>query len=254
MVSKRFLLWASILLGSAPGFARGGDVAIDLLQKMEKALEPGKDLRAEVQLVIVNPGGETVEWSGRYYRLGDGKLRKKIVFEEPVDIRGIEISAERGLSSDVIEVYLPSVRRSRVLRTDLGNEVFAGTDFSYDQLGFEEVEFQEHKLLGEEKLDGRASFRIESRPKTGSGLWYGKIVRWIDKKNDLPVKTEYYAPNGDLYKVRTLRSVGRVGGYTVPTEIVMKTPALGTETWLIFESLEFDVGLGPELFGGRSAR
>ena len=57
---------------------------------MRAAAEPGRDMRAAVELMITNPQGERVRWTGQFYRLTGPPARRRLVLETPVDLRGIE--------------------------------------------------------------------------------------------------------------------------------------------------------------------
>src|SRR5437867_11909626 len=59
---------------------------------MRAAAEPGRDMRAAVELMITNPQGERVRWTGQFYRLTGPPARRRLVLETPVDLRGVSIT------------------------------------------------------------------------------------------------------------------------------------------------------------------
>ena len=86
----------------------------------------------------------------------------------------------------------------------------------------------------------------ESKP--ASGWWYGRVVRCIDKKNYLPLRTEYYDRSDVLWKVRTFEDVTSVEGHTMAKRITMATVPTHTSTTVTFTNVRYDTGLPARLF------
>jgi len=133
----------------------------DVLARMRRAIEPGRDMRASFELVMTNAQGERVRWGGQFYRLGGLQAKKRLVFDSPVDLRGVSVSVQRTDGArDRTRIYLPFVRRVREIESDMRGESFLGTDFNFEDLGLEELEFHEHALRGipsrQDKTVGRA--------------------------------------------------------------------------------------------------
>lgn len=237
--------WIAIaVLGIACSLAArpawGADVN-DVLARMRRAMEPGKDMRATAVLTVTNERGETVRWTGHLYR---ASLGLRLVFDDPIDLRGTEVSITRvGERATKTRVYLPALRRVRQLDADMRGESFLGTDFNYEDIGLGDLEYHQHRL--EEEKDA-SCYRVESTP--SGGWWYGRIERCIDKKDYLPRRTEYFDRNGVLWKVRTLGGVKKIGGYPTATEITMETVPQRTSTTITLSDIQYDTGLPEGLF------
>jgi hypothetical protein len=147
---------------------------------------------------------------------------------------------------DRTRIYLPFVRRVREIESDMRGESFLGTDFNFEDLGLEELEFHEQALRGEEEFQGRACYRMESVP--DRSWWYGRIVRCVDKKDYLPRLTQYYDPAGLLYKVRTFERVETIDGHPTPVDVLMEVIPGRTSSRLVLRDVEYDTGLEDELF------
>lgn len=145
--------------------ASGADVN-DVLARMRRAMEPGKDMRATVVLTITNERGETVTWTGHLYRRGGASPSIRIVFDDPIDLRGTEVSITRASDGTAsTRIYLPALRRVRQIDADVRGESFLGTDFNYEDLGFGDLEYQQHRL--DESKDRRAITSNPSRAPAG---------------------------------------------------------------------------------------
>jgi hypothetical protein len=212
---------------------------------MGKAVEPGKDMRAPFEMTITNRAGAKVSWNGDYYRKGD---RKRVVFRAPIDIKGVDLVVERkGDGANLFKLFFPALRRLRTIESDVRGESFFGTDFNYEDLGFEQLSYAKHKILGEDNVGGRACYKIESIP--AKGWWYGRIVRCVDKQDYLPRRTEYFAQNGELFKRRTFDRVDTIQSYPTPMEITMHTVPAKAQSQLRFGEIKYDTNFADELCG-----
>jgi outer membrane lipoprotein-sorting protein len=218
-----------------------------VLEKMNRALAPGRDMRANVTLTLNNGRGEKVQWSGRLYRRMGADPRLRFVLDSPLDVRGTDVTVTRTAdNASRARVYLPAIRRVREITGDMRGESFLGTDFTYEDLGFQQMEFQQHALLRDADLDGHDCYRVESRP--ARGWWYGRIVRWIDKRNFLPRRTEYFDRQSVLWKLRTFDDVRTITSHPTWTSLTMTTVPAGTSTTIALRDVEYDTGLTSLLF------
>ncbi|HEY2388813.1 MAG TPA: outer membrane lipoprotein-sorting protein [Candidatus Binatia bacterium] len=251
-MNARLVRWlgsAALVMGLAlmPGAARGatkGVDANDVLTRMRSALTPGKDMRATVVFAIANDKGDIVRWTGQLYRRGGPSPRTRIVFEDPPDLRGTVVSVFRADDGTTkTRLYLPTLRRTRLIEADTRGESFLGTDFNYEDLGLQQLDPRQVDI--KEAAD-KGCYHLESVPK--SGWWYGKVDRCVDRASYLPLRTEYYDRSGILWKVRTLENVTKVDGYPTPTEIQMQTLPQHTSTTITFSDVHYDTGLPDSVF------
>jgi hypothetical protein len=239
-------LAASMLMNGA---ASGADVTT-VLARTRQALVPGKDMRANVTFDIRNERGEDVRWTARLYRKSGAEAALRLVFDAPLDLRETDVTAMRTASGEArTTIYLPAVRRVREITADARGESFLGTDFNYEDIGLQDVEYEQHRFLDDDEIGGRPCYRVESIP--GRGWWYGKIVRWIDKKDFIPRRTEYYDRAGVLWKVRTFEKIRSIDGHPTWTRLVMETVPTHTSTTITLHDIEYDTGLSPYLFEAR---
>src|SRR5690606_41082293 len=66
--------------------------------------------------------------------------------------------------------------------TTLFRSPFMGSEFSFEDIGGQQVDDYTYKYLRDEKVDGQDTFVIESYPKEkNSG--YTKVITWVDKEH-----------------------------------------------------------------------
>ena len=230
----------------------GGAAEIDanqILDKMRRAMWPGQDMRSRFEVKVVSDLGEHAYISGSYYRRTKSEdiTQQRFVIESPLELRGFEIAGEtrQGVPQE-LHVFVPAVRRVRHLDVDMRKESFLGTDFNFEDLGFESFDRAEHTLKGEVERNGKTVYEIVSVPKDD---WlYEKIVRYVDRDTYLPVETEYICWGVGRCRIRRIERVERIGSYDSPAVLTMEDVLNKQTTRLTVKSAEFDVGLEESLF------
>ncbi len=147
--------------------------------------------------------------------------------------------------------WLPSLERHIKLPPSMMAQAWMGTDFTNDDLVKESsiVEDYEHKLLASEKQGDLDCHKIELIPKPEAAVVWGKIIAWIDKKDYIQLRTEFYDENGELSQTMLGSDRKMLGGKLLPSRIEM-TPAgkKGQKTEIVYKSLEFDKPLADSFF------
>lgn len=235
---------AVLLLGSY-STATGRDV-MEIVERSRQAMTLGTDMRADVDFALANARGERILWTGSYYRRNQPDTRVRLVLDAPADLRGIEVvtrPTREGVTST--RLYLPSLRRVRELVADMRGESFLGTDFNYEDLGFQQLDYAQYSLRESTNPGERTCWLVDAVPQRG--WWYGRISSCIDRKTFLPLRTEYYDRNGVLWKVRTIDRIETFKARPTPTVITMKTVPAGTSTTITLSHVQYDTGLSDVL-------
>jgi outer membrane lipoprotein-sorting protein len=135
---------------------------------------------------------------------------------------------------------------------------FGGTDFSYGDVIGHKVEDWNHKVLRQEKLDGRDCYVVEStpkRPEVADNTGYSKRVSWIDKESYVASRGEIYDQSGELLKRTSAQDVERVDAKNdryQPMKLIGENVQTGHKTIIEFTNFKANVGVGDELFAARS--
>lgn len=235
-----------MVLATTAGPATAAMDVSEVLQRSREATFAGKDMSATFTFDIANSKGESVRWTGHYFRRSSPDERIRLSFEAPADLKGTEVSVASSKGEGRVRVYVPSLRRVREITGDMRGESFFGTDFNYEDLGFQPIDYSQHTMSEAKDPSGRDCYRIESTPQ--HGWWYGRIVRFVDHTNFLPLRTEYYDRSGVLWKVRTLGSIQTIAKYPTATEITMETVPTQTSTRITLSDIKYDAGLDAAAF------
>lgn len=147
--------------------------------------------------------------------------------------------------------WLPALERTIKLPPSMMSQSWMGTDFTNDDLVKESsvVDDYNHQLLGKESQGGKECYKIQLTPKPNAPVVWGKILAWIETRDYLQIRTEFYDENGNLIQTMTASDFKTMGGRLLPAHIEM-IPAgkKGQKTEIIYKSLEFDKPLADGFF------
>ena len=196
------------------------------------------------RMVITGRGGAVSERLLDQYSKKDvrGNNRTLIVFQEPASVRGTRFLTVENQGRDNDQwIFLPSLGRVRRIAAAEGSGSFVGTDFSYDDIASMDrsADLDTHRILREERFQGRDCYVIESIPKD-SNYQYGRMVQWIDKENFLLYRIELFDRRGTQVKLLEILEFREVQGRLAPFVTRMTTLATGTSTALNVEILRYD--------------
>jgi hypothetical protein len=172
-----------------------------------------------------------------------------LVMLEPELVKGLGyLLMERENEDDVAFTYMPTVRRIKKIVGLVDRYAsFFGTDFTYSDLGFIDLK-GDYRILGEEKYEDKAAYKVEEKIPLKPMAYYSKIITWVAKDSMLPLKREYYAPSGELWKVELFEDVTVVGGVPTAMRRIMKDVQLNTSTELDLQELQYCGTLSDDLF------
>jgi outer membrane lipoprotein-sorting protein len=243
----------------APGAGQAPDAREIVSRSHEAFYAAAADMRARVQMVLISKDGRTRERELTMLRknLENGEQRYYIYFHRPSDVRGTTFMVWKyPQRADDRWIYIPAINLVRRIAADDARSSFVGTDFSYEDISGRDVDADEHRLLREDTLNGRPVYVIESRPVRAAD--YERKLSWIDQQTDLPLREEYYDVQGALHRVFTsdeIRDI-EVGATTIATVVkrTMENVKKGHRTEVTFSEVDYNVGVGDDLFTESSLR
>jgi outer membrane lipoprotein-sorting protein len=153
--------------------------------------------------------------------------------------------------------WLPSAQRVIKIPPSMMLQSWMGSDFTNDDLVRQSsiVDDYEHKIAGEEKVDGYDCYKIEMTPKPEAGVVWEKILVWISKDKYLQVKTEYYDEDGFLVKTFKGSKEEKMGGRDILTywEMIPEDKP-GNKTILEYEKIEFNYNVDASFFSEQNMK
>lgn len=225
-------------------------------QAMEKVYNnpSGVDTQGSLTMTLTNNRGEQRVRTLKQFIKDDGKMEKKIMFfVTPADVKNTSFmnwSYTDGRSDDQW-IYLPALKRTKRISSDGKSDYFMGSDFTYDDLGDRHPNQDNHKLLREEKVDGKDCYVVESTPKEGDYM-YSKTITWVMKENFLGLKREFYDDRDKLLKVLTIKKFDKVDGFWTILETEMHNVQKNHRTNMKFTDVQKNKGIPDSRFTERS--
>jgi len=117
--------------------------------------------------------------------------------------------------------YVPSISRTIKLPPSMMTQGWMGTDLTNDDMIKQSsilVDYN-HKIEGEEIIEGKKTWKIVLTPKENAAVVWGKIILWIDKEEYNQLRGEYYDEDGFLINKLISSNVKDFDGRKTPSHI-----------------------------------
>jgi hypothetical protein len=160
---------------------------------------------AEMEMILIDAyNSKTVRQMTSKVMEDDSDGDKSLmVFLNPKDVKGTKMLTHSHKDSDDDQwLFLPSLRRVKRISSRNKSSSFMGSEFSYEDLGSQEIEKYNYKWIRDAKTKkGEQLWILQRVPKKKSG--YSKMVMYVSKGKNNPVKIDYYDRKGELLKSAT---------------------------------------------------
>ncbi|MBI4358222.1 MAG: outer membrane lipoprotein-sorting protein [Candidatus Omnitrophica bacterium] len=195
---KQIAIFLAVFLIASPLYSFGKALpdATELLEQMDNVI------RGASHDMTVTLDVKTKRWQRTY------KIRVQMKGVDYAFARVLEPPKSEGQGFLRIKTrlwqYLPTAERTILIPPSLMLDDFLGSDFSNDdfvKLSYFPRDYN-GKILGEEKLDGFDTYRLELLPKPDAPVTYGKLELWLRKQDSAPVRWDFF--NEKLEPIRRL--------------------------------------------------
>jgi len=250
-----------ILFALTMTFALSGEISankgLDIAKLSDKNNEGYGDSSSTMTMELISKKGDVVTRELRFKRLevpedGDKSIA---VFESPRDVKGVAIlSYAHKQEADDQWLYLPALKRVKRIASKNKSGPFLGSEFSFEDFSFQEVEKYEYEYIKDESYLGKDCFvikRIPLDPYSG----YTKQLVWIDKEDYLVQKIHHFDRKSFHLKTQTFGEYKKyLGFFWQPHRIEMQNHQNGKSSVLKFEEVFFKQGLTDNDFSQNSLK
>jgi outer membrane lipoprotein-sorting protein len=227
--------------------ARSANIDVKEIVKKVDALYRSESSAGEMEMQIVTPHWERT-------------LRMK-VWTQGMDktfIRILSPAKEKGVATlrigNEMWNYLPNTNKVIKIPPSMMMSSWMGSDFTNDDLvsEFTLLEDFHYKLITPENNEP-GLLCVESIPREGLPIVWGKIVTAVRQDDYMPVWEKYYDEKGTLMRVLYFRDIKAFGSRTIPAtmELIPQNKE-GQKTVIRYLTLEFDKKLDKEIFSLRN--
>ncbi len=235
---------------AAPAFAAKD--AITAEQILDKALAKSQvgvqQGTAVLEMKIVSPRGEAKSrtLAVKAMRGEQGLLRSLVRFQKPAEVAGIAflVREKKGALPDQY-VYVPAAKVVRQIAAGNASSSFFGSDFTYaDLMPLPASERDQVKLnrLADTDVGGQPAYVVEAMPQF-EGSPYSKLVTYVHKEHLVPLKIEFFDPQGKPLKTLSVKKLKKVKDELLPVELVMKNLQQGSRTEIVISDPDPDAKL-----------
>jgi outer membrane lipoprotein-sorting protein len=151
----------------------------------------------------------------------------------------------------------PTISRIIKLPTSMLSQGWMGSDFTNDDLLNQRsiVVDYTHKIIKSEAIEARNCHVIELIPKEDAPVVWGKIIFWIDKKDDLLLKSEYYDEDEYLVKTELAYDIKTMSGRLIPTTFeLIPADEEGKKTVVKTKSIQFNAPIKDSFFSQQNMK
>lgn len=149
-------------------------------------------------MILINAHGEKIErkMTGKVLEIKDEGDWSLSEFLSPLDVKGTKmLTWSYKNENDKQWLYLPAIKRVKRISSSSRFSSFMGSEFSYEDLGGQEIEKYNFLWLRDEKN----MWVLERTSKEESG--YSKQILFVEKESYSTKKIEYYDRKGELLKI-----------------------------------------------------
>ena len=261
-VSKRRIAVLGLVLfavQAAPPSASAQNPSGKQIIERNDAMRSVDDEQVDLRMELINKRGQKRDRQLSWVLKNDAQRNQRALlrFLDPADVRGTALlSIENPDRDDDQWLYLPALRKSRRISAANKSDSFVGSDFSYEDLGPEEIDQHEYRFVREDTLDGAAVYVVEAVPnneqrKRESG--YSRREIYVRKDTASIVRINYYDRQQELLKVFLAKDIRQVPStktwraYTVE----MKNEKSGHSTVITYGRFVINAGVSDETFSTR---
>jgi len=217
--------------------------ATEILKKSDYKLR-GKSSYSELVIKIIRPNWEK-EMRLKMWTKGDDYSVSLITY--PPKEKGIVFLKRKN----ELWNYVPSIEKRIKLPPSMMMQSWMGTDMTNDDLVKQSsiVKDYTHKIISEETINGFPAWKIELKPKEEAAVVWGKILLWIDKKDYMQLKAEFYDEDDFLINKMIAAKPKIFEDRKLPSEITfIPVDKPGNKTMIIYKKLIFDLPIPSEYF------
>ena len=261
-MSNLVLVLFTLFIAGTPAQAQKLPTATEIVEKSQQTFYyPGADMRAKVTMELITETGQKRVRVLTMLRTNDPKNKDQkyfLYFHEPGDVRRTVFLVWKYLEKDDDRwIFIPTLNMVQRVAAKDSRLSFVGSDFTYEDVSGRDLSADTHTLLREERQGNADCYVIQSMPKSTAD--YTKKLSWVDKKNFLPLKEEYYDAQNDLFRVFTADKIeevttGKGRSYPTITRRTMKNVKSGHRTDVTYTSVAYEVGFDDSIFTERSLR
>jgi hypothetical protein len=232
-------------------FERGYQIA----KESEQRDDGWGNFTADLLMILKNKQGEKSirKISSKTLEVpGDGD-KSLLLFKTPLDVKNtVFLSHSHKHDDDNQWLFLPALKRVKRISSSNKGGSFMGSEFSYEDMSSREIEKYTYKYIRDDEYKGRPVFVVEQVSKDPRSL-YSKSLVWMDQKEYIPWKMEYFNRRNKHLKTLVYRKYKKyLDKYWRPDEMYMVNLRTRKSTILGWRNYRFRTNISERKFNPRT--
>ena len=224
--------------------------------KADKVTDGFKSSKANMTMTLINARDQkTIREIKSFTLEGKNGDKSLMIFLTPADVKGTKMLTHEHLNKDDDQwMYLPALKRIKRIASRNKSGSFMGSEFSYEDTANASWEKYIYKDdLEEIEFNGIKCYKGTRVPKDkNSG--YTKQITWIDKKDFLVQKVEYFDRKKEHLKTAIFNEYKNIKGIWRMGKIKMTNHQNSKKTILKWSDDKIKVGLKDKDFSKRKLK
>jgi len=226
---------------------------LEIAKKADMATDGFVSSISKTKMILVNASGQK-SVRDLLMKTLEGKNGDKTIstFLSPADVKGTKVLGHEHVGRDDDQwLYLPALKRVKRIASRNKSGSFMGSEFSYEDIGNQN--YQKYTYKGDPEIvtfKGMKCYKGVRIPKD-KNTGYTKQISWVDTKNFLIRKVEYYDRKRTLLKTAVFSGYKKINGIWRVGKIEMKNHQNDKATILIWKKDKVNTGLSPNDFNKR---
>ena len=153
--------------------------------------------------------------------------------------------------------WVPSISRMIKIPPSMMSQGWMGSDYSNDDILKESsiVIDYTHKIIGNEQIDNINCFKILLIPKEDATVVWGKVIKYISKKEFWQLKTEYYDEDNELIRTEKASKIKQFGDRKLPSYLeIIPANKPGQKTVVTIIKSNFNIKLDDSFFSQQNMK
>jgi outer membrane lipoprotein-sorting protein len=209
------------------------------------------DVTFRATLDSVDKDGQSHKRKFTLSRIGTpGDSKTLLRFTDPEEIRGLTLlSVTHEGSPEQQWLYTPAIHRVRPIETRERSEPFAGSDFTFEDIGERVLDDFTYTMLNDtETMEGHKTYKIEAVPVAPDRSQYRYIYVWVAQDVPCILNAEMYDQQSHEIRVMHASQIKKEAGIWGTRRVEMSSPAQHTHTTLTIDEIHFNTGLDGKQF------
>lgn len=211
---------------------------------------------SDMKMILISAHGDQIERKMTSKSIevdGDGD-KSIITFNWPLDVKGTKmLTWSHRSENDDQWLYLPALKLVKRISSRNKTGSFMGSEFSYEDLGSQEVEKYTYNYLREDVIDGR-KVDVYERFSVDKKSGYSKQIIFQDREYKNALKIEYFDRKKELLKIAIFNKYIKIGKWFRPGMISIKNIQTKKSSILTFENRKLSLSFSSRDFKKNSLK